>query len=94
MTDEQDRIAKGFAELIARLDSGADAETAARQKAEANRAALEQAQQRVRREYGEFGVAPPSPLALSITARKAMGLPMPDASFEDEKINMGSCDDC
>jgi hypothetical protein len=89
MADEQDRIARGFAELSARLEAGADAETTAKQKAEANRVALEQAQARVRREYAAFGVAPPSPLALSITARKAMGMPLPDASFEDEKINMG-----
>lgn len=80
VSDEERRsIGVQMVDLSERLGRGNDADEAARLKVKQQQdaAARRQAQQRVRREYAEFGVAPPSPLALSITARKAMGLPLP-----------------
>jgi len=71
-TDTEDRIRAGFAELLERLRGATveDPEKAAR----LNAAALEREQNRVWREYADHGLIPPSPLALSITARLELGL--------------------
>lgn len=57
-----------------RLDRGGEAEEAARLRVrtEHNAAELARQQDRVRAEYAAKGLTPPSPLALSITARKDM----------------------
>lgn len=75
-TDTRDRIMAGFAELQARLSApeGADA----KRKAERDVEAREREQARVRAEYLNLGIEPPSPLALSITARRELGYPVPE----------------
>lgn len=71
-TDTEDRIRQGFADLLdrPRADGAEDPDKAAK----ANAAALERERARVRAEYLHHGIEPPSPLALSITARRELGL--------------------
>jgi hypothetical protein len=75
-TDIDERIRTGFAELLERL-RGATSDDPGK-AAKANAAALEREQNRVWREYAEQGLIPPSPLALSITARLELGLAIID----------------
>lgn len=69
-TDSEDRIKAGFAALLQRLeaDSLPDPDMAKR----ANEKARQDAENRTWREYTELGLTPPSPFALSITARRVM----------------------
>lgn len=86
-TDTRDYIVNGFANLISMLDANAAADPAVA-RARAQRA-MEREQARVLAEYTELGAEPPSPLALSITARLAMGLPLPEAQIPDAWMEAG-----
>jgi hypothetical protein len=79
-TDSDERVKAGFAALLQELkgDSLPDPDDAKR----ANQRALEREQARARAEYIEQGLAMPSPLALSITARRELGL-MPDQPSQE-----------
>lgn len=72
--DQRARIGLKFMELKAELSQGDPVEHEARQrvKFEHNRDELELQQARVRAEYAACGQIPPSPLALSKTALRAM----------------------
>lgn len=71
-TEIEERVNAGFAELSATLRAGlVDAPD---KSARLNAEALEREQARVRAEYLHLGIEPPSPLALSITARRDMAL--------------------
>lgn len=73
---ERDRVSHLVADLKRRLERGSDEEYEAKQRRqrEENAAALKAQTDRARREYAAQGIVPPSPLALSITARKDMAL--------------------
>jgi len=74
-TEEQrQRIGAKLMDLKDELERGTDDQHEARQrvKFEQNKAEMERQQARVRAEYAEQGLVPPSPLALSITARRDM----------------------
>jgi len=64
-------VTAGFAALLERLREATQVDPDL--QAKANAAALEREQARVRAEYLHLGLEPPSPLALSITARRQMG---------------------
>lgn len=67
------RIVKGFETLLEELrefDRPGDVSKRIRANTEARQAA----QERVRVEYAAYGVEPPSDLALSMTARKELGI--------------------
>lgn len=88
VSDEERRsIGVQMVDLSERLSRGNDAEDAARLKvkAEQDAAARKRETDRVAREYAELGMVPPSPLALSITARRELGIGMsePDADIDD-----------
>jgi len=70
-TDIEERVNAGFAALLERLREATQVDPDL--QAKANAAALEREQARVRAEYLHLGLEPPSPLALSITARRQMG---------------------
>ena len=70
-TDIEERVNAGFAALLERLREARQVDPD--EKAKANAAALEREQARVRAEYLHLGLEPPSPLALSITARRELG---------------------
>ena len=70
-TDIHDRVTAAFAALLERLREATQVDPDL--QAKANAAALEREQARVRAEYLHLGLEPPSPLALSITARRQMG---------------------
>lgn len=75
--DERKRIGARLMDLKEELDHGDPAEQQARQrvKFEQNAAELARQQARVRAEYIDAGLPPPaSPLALSITARRELGI--------------------
>lgn len=74
--DQRARIGVKFMELKAELSKGDPVEHEARQrvKFEQNKTEMELQQARVRAEYAEHGLNPPSPLALSMTARRELGL--------------------
>lgn len=74
--EERQRIGAKLMDLKDELSSGDPAEHEARQrvKFEQNAAELSRQQARVRAEYAEQGLTPPSPLALSITARRELGI--------------------
>ncbi|MGA7805445.1 hypothetical protein [Bradyrhizobium sp.] len=76
MEQERKRIALQLLDLRDRLERGNEEEHQARQrvKFEQNAAALTAQRDRVGREYAAFGLVPPSPLALSMTARRDMAL--------------------
>lgn len=67
------RINKGFEDLLSLLRKDGDHEDVGA-RIRANTAAREAAQDRVRQEYRAYGVQPPSELALSMTARKELGI--------------------
>ena len=71
-TDIEERVNAGFAALLERLREATQIDPDA--QAKANAAALEREQARVRAEYLHLGLEPPSPLALSVTARRELGL--------------------
>jgi len=71
-TDIEERVNAGFAALLERLREATRVDDPDLQ-AKANAAALEREQARVRAEYLHLGLEPPSPFALSITARREMG---------------------
>lgn len=76
-TDARDYVRAGFAELLQRLCEGTEDERAAAEikRREQNQRALKAAQCRVIREYLDNGLPPPaSPYALSITARRELGI--------------------
>lgn len=79
--DERARIALGFQQLGEELKQGDKAAFEARQKLslERDKEALAAGQERVRREYAAIGQEPPSPLALSVTARRELGISPPAA---------------
>ena len=70
-TDIEERVNAGFAALLERLREATQVDPSL--QAKANAAALEREQARVRAEYIHLGLEPPSPLALSITARRELG---------------------
>jgi hypothetical protein len=72
--EERKSIGVQLMSLKEELDHGTDADHTARQRVrfEQNAADLSRQQARVRAEYAEQGLVPPSPLALSITARRDM----------------------
>ena len=70
-TDTRDYIVQGFKDLRARLDHEDEAAEISK-RIRLNTAAREQALNRVRMEYRQLGIDPPSDLALSITARREM----------------------
>jgi hypothetical protein len=69
-TETEERVNAGFAALLEELRA-IDAPRP-EDAAKATAAALERAQARVRHEYAEHDLVPPSPFALSITARRVM----------------------
>lgn len=71
-TDQAEYIRNGFAELIAMLD--ARVSEAPSHKIRSNTEARERALNRVCREYADLGLVPPSDLALSVTARRELGI--------------------
>lgn len=77
----EERINAGFKALLEQLRAPQDVEGAQR-RAERAAAARVEAKDRVRREYAEIGMEPPSELALSITARRAMGMRLDPVSHE------------
>lgn len=81
--EERGRIALGFQKLHEELRDGDKATFEARQRLsiERDKQVLAEGQARVRREYAAIGQEPPSPLALSITARRELGI-SPPASEE------------
>lgn len=76
-TDIEERINAGFAELLKRLC--VDVAPDYRKTIRSNTAAREAAIGRVQREYAELGLVPPCEFALSITARRELGYPLPIA---------------
>jgi len=70
-TDIEERVNAGFAALLERLREATQVDPDL--QAKANAAAREREQARVRAEYLHLGLEPPSPFALSITARREMG---------------------
>lgn len=72
--EERQRIGTKLMDLKADLQTGGVEEDQARQRVRftQNAAELARQQARVRAEYAEQGLEPPSPLALSITARRDM----------------------
>jgi len=70
-TDIEERVNAGFVALLERLREATRVDPDL--QAKANAAALEREQARVRAEYLHLGLEPPSPLALSVTARRALG---------------------
>lgn len=67
------RINKGFEDLLAEL-RGLDNPDDVGKRIRANTEARQAAQERVRREYAAYGIKAPSDLALSMTARKELGI--------------------
>lgn len=72
-TDTREYIIQGFKDLIARLEEG-DERASVSRRIRLNTAARERAIARVEREYRELGLEPPSDVALSITARRELGI--------------------
>jgi hypothetical protein len=70
-TDTYEYITSGFCALLARLRA-IDNLTDIRKRIRLNTAAREAARERICKEYAAIGTAPPSDLALSITARRVM----------------------
>lgn len=83
-TDSEERIKAGFAALLQELmaDSLPDPDKAKR----ANEKARQEAEDRTWHEYGDLGLIPPSPLALSITARRELGM-LPDMPAWEAAFN-------
>lgn len=79
--EERQRIGTRLMDLKDELQTGGIEQDQARQRVrfEQNASELARQQARVRAEYAEQGLTPPSPLALSITARRAM------AQVDDER---------
>jgi hypothetical protein len=71
------RIAKGFEDLLKALAEQERPDEVQR-RIRANTEARQAAQERVRLEYAALGCEPPSPDALSITARRELGMTVPD----------------
>jgi hypothetical protein len=80
-TDQHDYIVAGFAALRAHLEAVIDGEPVDRIKS--NTKAREVARNRVWREYAELGIGPPHDDALSITALRVLGLPLPQPATEE-----------
>ena len=72
-TDTRDYIVQGFKDLIARLEEG-DERVSVSRRIRLNTAARERAVNRVWKEYREIGLEPPSDFALSVTARRELGI--------------------
>lgn len=72
-TDQREYILQGFKDLQKRI-SGVDDDAETRKRIRANTAAREAAMARVAAEYGALGLTPPSDLALSVTARRELGI--------------------
>jgi len=70
-TETYERITSGFVNLLGRLRGNDDYSDVPR-RIMLNTIARERAQERTRKEYAAIGMVPPSDLALSITARRAM----------------------
>jgi hypothetical protein len=86
VSDEERRsIGLQMVDLSDRLQRGNSDDEAARLKVKQERDAASRLadQDRVRREYRALGLDPPSTLALSITARRELGLPLPEAYQQD-----------
>ena len=75
-TDTYDRIKQGFDDLLQLLRSGDERQDSSK-RIKANTKAREAAGKRVWSEFAELGIAPPSDLALSITARSELGYQLP-----------------
>lgn len=71
-TDSEERMREGFAALLETLH--ANMAEAPSQTIRKNTEAREREQNRVWREYQDYGLIPPSDLALSITARLDLGM--------------------
>lgn len=67
------RISKGFDDLLSLLRKDGEHEDIGA-RIRSNTAAREAAQERVRHEYARYGIRPPSEHALSMTARKELGI--------------------
>jgi hypothetical protein len=67
------RVTQGFKELLQELRELDNPDETAK-RIRANTAAREAAIERVRQEYRAYGIKPPSELALSMTARKELGI--------------------
>lgn len=80
-TDAHEYVVQGFADLLKRLDAG-DTKADAIARIKSNTAARERARNRVWKEYGALGLMPPSDDALSITARRELGYPLPQPVAE------------
>jgi len=79
-TDTRDRVVEGFKELSALLR--ADTEADPKKIEDANQTARKAAVERVRWEYAIAGIEQPHELALSITARRELGYPIPQPEQE------------
>lgn len=67
------RIVKGFKDLLEELAERERPDDIPK-RIRANTEARQAAQERVRREYAAYGIKAPSDLALSMTARKELGI--------------------
>jgi single-stranded DNA-specific DHH superfamily exonuclease len=76
------RINQGFKELLDLLRAPERPDIAAIIKA--NTLARQTAQERVRREYAAYGIEPPCYLALSMTARRELGIGIVYVQPEEE----------
>lgn len=81
-TDTHERIVQGFADLLQLLKSGDERDDTSK-RIKSNTEARQRAGNRVWNEYGQLGLMPPSDLALSITARRELGLPLPAPPAEE-----------
>jgi hypothetical protein len=77
------RINKGFEDLLSLLRKDGEHEDVGA-RIRANTAAREAAQNRVWDEYGALGLMPPSELALSVTARRELGIGIVYVQPEEE----------
>lgn len=71
------RIAKGFEDLLKAL-AEQDRPDEVQRRIRANTLARQAAQERVRLEYAALGCEPPSLDALSVTARRQLGMTVPE----------------
>lgn len=84
MTTDADRVRASLADAKARIGS-ADRDDIERQaKLAADQ--ISAAKARVRMEYRLLGLDPPSECALSITARRELGMPLPAPATEQESV--------
>lgn len=81
-TDTEERIRQGFVELLERLRAESVEDPS--KKIRSNTEARERAQNRVWREYSAIGLLPPSDLALSVTARRELGI---GVMIEDQRAS-------